>query len=152
MALIFAAVSFKQASVLSLLPSKHLFSPQVVTAETRLHSGTTLVLLLLVDVAFLKEAADPASFLPPLVFQSRLMEDLVSSKAQLSQLRLEASTQKEKAAELQTKLMSAVESSESESQTIAGLETQLKGLSNFMGGGGGLKISNHSNEIILYSC
>lgn len=125
MALIFAA------SVLSLLPSKHLFSPHVVTAETRLHSGTTLVLLLLVDVAFLKEAADPASFL----FQSRLMEDLVSSKAQLSQLRLEASTQKEKAAELQTKLMSAVESSESESQTIAGLETQLKGLSNFRGGG-----------------
>lgn len=79
------------------------------------------------------------------------MEDLVSSKAQLSQLRLEASTQKEKAAELQTKLMSAVESSESESQTIAGLETQLKGLSNFMVGGG-LKISNHSNEIILYGC
>lgn len=63
MALIFAAVSFKQASVLSLLPSKHLFSPHVVPAETRLHSGTTLVLLLLVDVAFLKEAADPAS--PP---------------------------------------------------------------------------------------
>lgn len=131
MALIFAAVSFKQASVLSLLPSKHLFSPHVAPAEARLHSGTTLVLLLLVvlDVAFLKEAADPASFL----FQSRLMEDLVSSKAQLSQLRLEASTQKEKAAELQTKLMSAVESSESESQTIAGLETQLKGLSDFMG-------------------
>lgn len=64
------------------------------------------------------------------------MEDLVSSKAQLSQLRLEASTQKEKAAELQTKLVSVTESSESESQKIAGLETQLKGLPNSLGGGG----------------
>lgn len=61
------------------------------------------------------------------------MEDLVSSKAQLSQLRLEASTQKEKAAELQTKIMSVMESSESESQKIAGLEMQLKGLSIFGG-------------------
>lgn len=57
------------------------------------------------------------------------MEDLLSSKAQLSQLRLEASTEKQKAAELQTKLTSAVESSESQSHNIAGLETQLKGLS-----------------------
>lgn len=73
------------------------------------------------------------------------MEDLVSSKAQLSQLRLEASTQKEKAAELQTKLTSVMGSSESESQKLAGLETQLKGLSNSLR----LKISNHSNEIIV---
>lgn len=57
------------------------------------------------------------------------MEDLLSSKAQLSELRLEASTQKQKAAELQTKLASVMDSSESQSQNIAGLETQLKGLS-----------------------
>lgn len=57
------------------------------------------------------------------------MEDLLSSKAQLSELRLEASTQKQKAAELQTKLASVMGSSESQSQNIAGLETQLKGLS-----------------------
>lgn len=75
------------------------------------------------DSLFLKEAA------ADLFFQSRLMEELLSSKAQLSQLRLEASTQKQKAAELQTKLTSVVEGSESQGQNIAGLETQLKGLS-----------------------
>lgn len=82
------------------------------------------------------------------VFQSRLMEDLVSSKAQLSQLRLEALTQKEKAAELETKLTSVLGSSESESQKTAGLETQLKGLFNSLR----LKISNHSNEITVCNC
>lgn len=56
------------------------------------------------------------------------MKDLASSKAQLSELHLQASTQQQKATELQTKLMSVLQSNESQSQIIAGLETKLKGL------------------------
>lgn len=56
------------------------------------------------------------------------MKDLASSKAQLSELQLQASTQQQKATELQTKLTSVMQSNESQSQIIAGLETKLKGL------------------------
>lgn len=56
------------------------------------------------------------------------MEDLLSSKAQLSQLRLEASAEKQKSVELQTKLTSVMGSSESQIQNITTLETQLRGL------------------------
>ncbi|KAM7416849.1 hypothetical protein PAMA_018766 [Pampus argenteus] len=58
----------------------------------------------------------------------RLTEDLASSAARLSQLQLEASAQQQKAVELQTKLNSALQDSESHSQHIAALQTQLEEL------------------------
>lgn len=60
--------------------------------------------------------------------QVRLTEDLASSTARLSQLQLEASAHQQKAMELQSKLSSALQDSESRSQGIAALETQLEGL------------------------
>ncbi|XP_035514553.1 FK506-binding protein 15 isoform X2 [Morone saxatilis] len=58
----------------------------------------------------------------------RLTEDLASSTARLSQLQLEASAQQQKATELQTKLSSALQDSESHSQRIAALDIQLEEL------------------------
>ncbi|XP_053181784.1 FK506-binding protein 15 [Scomber japonicus] len=58
----------------------------------------------------------------------RLTEDLASATCRLSQLQLEASVQQQKAAELQTKLNSALQDSESHCQRIAALETQLEEL------------------------
>ncbi|XP_076587173.1 FK506-binding protein 15 isoform X2 [Chaetodon auriga] len=60
--------------------------------------------------------------------QVRLTEDLASSTARLSQLQLEASAQQQKAVELQSKLSSALQDSESHSQRVAALETQLEEL------------------------
>lgn len=57
----------------------------------------------------------------------RLTEDLALSTARQSQLQLEASCQQQKAVELQNKLSSALQSSDQQSQSIAGLETQLEG-------------------------
>lgn len=57
----------------------------------------------------------------------RLTEDLAVSTARQSQLQLEASSQQQKAVELQNKLSSALQSSDHQSQCIAGLETQLEG-------------------------
>lgn len=62
------------------------------------------------------------------LLQVRLTEDLASSTARLSQLQLEASVHQQKAMELQTKLNSALQSIESHSQHIAGLEIQMEGL------------------------
>ncbi|XP_036954294.1 FK506-binding protein 15 isoform X1 [Acanthopagrus latus] len=56
--------------------------------------------------------------------QVRLTEDLASATARLSQLQLEASAHQQRAVELQTKLSSALQDSESRSQRIAGMETQ----------------------------
>ncbi|KAI3372659.1 hypothetical protein L3Q82_022705, partial [Scortum barcoo] len=58
----------------------------------------------------------------------RLTEDLASSTARLSQLQLEASAHQQKAVELQSKLSSALQDSESRSQHIAALETQQEEL------------------------
>ncbi|TKS78016.1 FK506-binding protein 15 [Collichthys lucidus] len=58
----------------------------------------------------------------------RLTEDLASSTARLSQLQLEASVHQQKAMELQNKLSSALQDSESHSQRIAAQETQLEEL------------------------
>uniref|UniRef100_UPI0037E76F6C FK506-binding protein 15 isoform X2 n=1 Tax=Semicossyphus pulcher TaxID=241346 RepID=UPI0037E76F6C len=58
----------------------------------------------------------------------RLTEDLASSAARLSQLQLEASAHQQKAAELQGKLSSALQDSESQSQRSAALEAQLEEL------------------------
>ncbi|XP_069022255.1 FK506-binding protein 15 isoform X2 [Embiotoca jacksoni] len=60
--------------------------------------------------------------------QVHLTEDLASSTARVSQLQLEASVQQQKAAELQSKLSSALQGGESQSQRVAGLETQLEEL------------------------
>ncbi|XP_044051903.1 FK506-binding protein 15 isoform X3 [Siniperca chuatsi] len=60
--------------------------------------------------------------------QVRLTEDLASSTARLSQVQLEASAHQQKAAELQSKLNSALQDSESHSQRIAALEAQLEKL------------------------
>ncbi|KAG7240055.1 hypothetical protein INR49_028058 [Caranx melampygus] len=58
----------------------------------------------------------------------RLTEDLASSTARLSQLQLEATAQQQKAVELQSKLSSALQDSESHCQRIAALETQQEEL------------------------
>ncbi|XP_051278238.1 FK506-binding protein 15 isoform X2 [Dicentrarchus labrax] len=60
--------------------------------------------------------------------QVRLTEDLATSTARLSQLQLEASAQQQKVTELQTKLSSALQDSESHSQRITALDTQLEEL------------------------
>lgn len=60
--------------------------------------------------------------------QVRLTEDLASSAARLSQLQLEASAHQQKAVELQSKLSSALQDSESRCQRNAAMETQLEGL------------------------
>lgn len=59
--------------------------------------------------------------------QVRLTEDLAVSTARQSQLQLEASSQQQKAVELQNKLSSALQSGDQQSQRITGLETQLEG-------------------------
>nr|XP_020454977.1 FK506-binding protein 15 isoform X2 [Monopterus albus] len=56
----------------------------------------------------------------------RLTEELASSTARLSQLQLEASAHQQKAVELQSKLNSVLQSSESYCQRITALETQLE--------------------------
>ncbi|KAK5870520.1 hypothetical protein PBY51_003462 [Eleginops maclovinus] len=58
----------------------------------------------------------------------RLTEDLTASTAQLSQLQLEAAAQQQKAAELQNKLISALQDGERHSQRIAAMETQQEEL------------------------
>uniref|UniRef100_A0A8C6LQ31 peptidylprolyl isomerase n=1 Tax=Nothobranchius furzeri TaxID=105023 RepID=A0A8C6LQ31_NOTFU len=58
----------------------------------------------------------------------RLTEELASSTARVSQLQLEASAQQQKAAELQSKLSSVLQDSESHRRHIASLETQLEEL------------------------
>ncbi|XP_073322595.1 FK506-binding protein 15 isoform X2 [Pagrus major] len=58
----------------------------------------------------------------------RLTEDLASATARLSQLQLEASAHQQKAVELQTKLSSVLQDSESRSQHIAAMETQQEEL------------------------
>ncbi|XP_030579634.1 FK506-binding protein 15 isoform X1 [Archocentrus centrarchus] len=60
--------------------------------------------------------------------QVRLTEDLASATARVSRLQLEASAQQQKATELQSKLNSALQDSESHCQRIAALETQLEEL------------------------
>ncbi|XP_015829929.3 FK506-binding protein 15 isoform X1 [Nothobranchius furzeri] len=60
--------------------------------------------------------------------QVRLTEELASSTARVSQLQLEASAQQQKAAELQSKLSSVLQDSESHRRHIASLETQLEEL------------------------
>ncbi|KAI4820402.1 hypothetical protein KUCAC02_028382 [Chaenocephalus aceratus] len=58
----------------------------------------------------------------------RLTEDLTASTAQMSELQLEAAAQQQKAAELQNKLISALQDSERHCQCIAAMETQLEEL------------------------
>ncbi|XP_034056168.1 FK506-binding protein 15 [Gymnodraco acuticeps] len=58
----------------------------------------------------------------------RLTEDLTASTAQMSQLQLEAAAQQQKAAELQNKLISALQDSERHCHCIAAMETQLEEL------------------------
>ncbi|CAI5685745.1 FK506-binding protein 15 isoform X5 [Oreochromis niloticus] len=60
--------------------------------------------------------------------QVRLTEDLASAAARVSQLQLEASAHQQKAAELQGKLSTALQDSESCCQRIAALEAQLEEL------------------------
>lgn len=70
---------------------------------------------------------------PPVLLrlkQVRLTEELASSTARVSQLQLEASAHQQKAAELQNKLNSALQDSESHGQRITALEAQLEGLEN----------------------
>uniref|UniRef100_A0A7N6BP70 peptidylprolyl isomerase n=1 Tax=Anabas testudineus TaxID=64144 RepID=A0A7N6BP70_ANATE len=55
----------------------------------------------------------------------RLTEDLASSTARLSQLQLEALAHQQKAVELQSKLNSVLQDSESQCKQISALETQL---------------------------
>uniref|UniRef100_A0A7N6C3D8 peptidylprolyl isomerase n=1 Tax=Anabas testudineus TaxID=64144 RepID=A0A7N6C3D8_ANATE len=57
--------------------------------------------------------------------QVRLTEDLASSTARLSQLQLEALAHQQKAVELQSKLNSVLQDSESQCKQISALETQL---------------------------
>ncbi|KAK5931753.1 hypothetical protein CgunFtcFv8_003524 [Champsocephalus gunnari] len=58
----------------------------------------------------------------------RLTEDLTASTAQMSQLQLEAAAQQQKAAEMQNKLISALQDGERHCQCIAAMETQLEEL------------------------
>ncbi|KAM9858783.1 FK506-binding protein 15 [Aulostomus maculatus] len=58
----------------------------------------------------------------------RLSEELASSTARLSQLQLEASSHQQKAMELQTKLSSALQDTESHCHHITALETQMEEL------------------------
>ncbi|XP_071337925.1 FK506-binding protein 15 isoform X2 [Trachinotus anak] len=60
--------------------------------------------------------------------QVRLTEDLASSTARLSQMQLEATAHQQKAVELQSKLSSVLQDSESHCQRIAALETQQEEL------------------------
>ncbi|GAA6226673.1 FK506-binding protein 15 isoform X3 [Lates japonicus] len=60
--------------------------------------------------------------------QVRLIEDLSSSAARLSQLQLEASAHQQKTVELQSKLNSVLQDSENHCQSIAALETQVEEL------------------------
>lgn len=79
---------------------------------------------------------DSSQYLPSLIIPSvflrlhqvRLTEDLASSVARLSQLQLEASAHQQKAMELQSKLNSVLQDSESQCQHITVLEKQLEGL------------------------
>uniref|UniRef100_A0A7N6AIL4 peptidylprolyl isomerase n=1 Tax=Anabas testudineus TaxID=64144 RepID=A0A7N6AIL4_ANATE len=59
------------------------------------------------------------------LLQVRLTEDLASSTARLSQLQLEALAHQQKAVELQSKLNSVLQDSESQCKQISALETQL---------------------------
>ncbi|XP_068167422.1 FK506-binding protein 15 isoform X2 [Antennarius striatus] len=56
----------------------------------------------------------------------RLTEDLASCTARLSQAQLEATAQQQKALELQNRLSSALQDSESHSQSVSALESQLE--------------------------
>lgn len=63
----------------------------------------------------------------------RLTEDLALSTSRQSQLQLEASSHQQKSLELQSKLSSLLQSSDDQSQRIAGLEAQLGGVCVFLG-------------------
>lgn len=96
------------------------------------HSLVTLCLCGLGFTSLYTNCSYPLlSPLPPICLhphQVRLTEDLASATARLSQLQLEASAHQQRAVELQTKLSSALQDSESRSQRIAGMETQQEGL------------------------
>ncbi|KAJ4941876.1 hypothetical protein JOQ06_011749, partial [Pogonophryne albipinna] len=78
--------------------------------------------------ARLLQAEQDKHALPQDLGQVRLTEDLTASTAQMSQLQLEAAAQQQKAAELQNKLISALQDSERHCQCIAAMETQLEEL------------------------
>ncbi|XP_033992181.1 FK506-binding protein 15 [Trematomus bernacchii] len=76
--------------------------------------------------ARLLQAEQDKHALPQDLGQVRLTEDLTASTAQMSELQLEAAAQQQKAAELQNKLISALQDSERHCQRIAAMETQLE--------------------------
>lgn len=60
--------------------------------------------------------------------QVRLTEELATCTARVSQLQQEATSHQQRAAELQSKLTSALQDSDTHCTCISSLETQLEGL------------------------